>query len=591
MALQQALRSIPARPLSLNRGTGRISQHGLGFLNGAQFLGALNDNLFKFLNIFLLIDYYGAAASTEVLSWVGLSYVAPFLLFSSMAGILADRFSKQKLIVILKVAEIVIIGASYFVFSAKSPIGCYLLVFLLSSHSAVMGPPKYSIIPELVKKEKISKANGFVTSFTYLAIIIGTFLASFLTQVSGRNFLFCVTFCMIAAIIGLVCALYIPHTEPRKNKKKIRVNFVSQTYQTLKLCRRTPLLLLTVVGSAFFLFVGAFLQLNIIPFAIENLGLSEIGGGYLFLGSSIGIAAGAAIAGKLSKKGIELGLACFASFMLSLFLFCLPMMNTPLGAAVTLALLGFSGGLYVIPQEAYIQTISASDTRGQIVAAANFLSFVGVLLAPICLFIFGKVLHVSASFGFAVIGLVIFCTSFCMMLRLGGIFCHYFSKKCLQPFFEMHLVGSPLQFKEMRVALLSTTLSWKQVALLLGENPAMHLFIVKDMPSARDAWISRFANIDFLYYRKNSEQEMLKLVQRQAIGAVQPFFVFTSQTALVHFYQSAYFNLLKDELDFQFRYVSIKHKSHFKPSFGKFLKRTQITYLFENKNPALTPSS
>jgi len=207
MVLQQTLRSIPHRSLSLNRGSGRISKHGLNFLNGAQFLGAMNDNLFKFLNIYLLIDYYGAASSADVLLLVGISYVAPFLLFSSAAGILADRFSKQKFIVLLKIVEIIIIGASFFVFNAKAPLGCYSLVFLLSLHSALMGPPKYSIIPELVKEDAISKANGLITSSTYLAIIVGTFLASFLAQISGKNFIFCTTFCFIAAVLGLVFAL------------------------------------------------------------------------------------------------------------------------------------------------------------------------------------------------------------------------------------------------------------------------------------------------------------------------------------------------------------------------------------------------
>ena len=142
MELQLKLRSIPDKTLSLNRGGGRISRHGLSFLNGAQFLGTMNDNLFKFLSIFFLIDYYGVDASTDVLFWIGLSYVAPFLLFSSMAGVLADRFSKQKLIVLLKLAEIVIIGASFFVFTGKNPFGCYLLVFFIIGPFSAYGSSK-----------------------------------------------------------------------------------------------------------------------------------------------------------------------------------------------------------------------------------------------------------------------------------------------------------------------------------------------------------------------------------------------------------------------------------------------------------------
>ncbi len=46
---------------------------------------------------------------------------------------------------------------------------------------------------------------------------------------------------------------------------------------------------MAVLGSSFFLFLGAFVQLNIIPFAMESLHLTDIQGGYLFLLTAIGI--------------------------------------------------------------------------------------------------------------------------------------------------------------------------------------------------------------------------------------------------------------------------------------------------------------
>lgn len=592
MSLQRKLSTIPHRSLSLNKGRGRIGGLGLSFLNGAQFLGALNDNLFKFLNIYLLIDFYGKSASNDVLFWVGVYYVAPFLLFSTLAGVLADRYSKQKIIVLLKIAEIVIIGASFFVFGMRKAWGCYLLVFLLSTHSALLGPSKYSIIPELVKKEKISKANGSVTSFTYLAIIAGTFLASFLTQISNRNFLFCTTFCMIAAIVGLLFAIYIPHTEPRRNKRKIRANIFSHTYQTLKICRRTPLLVLAVCGSAFFLFIGAFLQLNIIPFAIENLNMSEIEGGYLFLGAAIGIATGSVIAGKSSRRGVELGLSCMASFALAACIFSLPMLSHALTAALVLFFLGLFGGMYVVPLESYIQTFSASDHRGQIVAAENFLSFLGVLLAPFCLFFFSKVLNASAALGFTLIGTLIAIASVFMVLKIGGVFFNYLSRKFIQPFYEMHLIGSPFQFKESRFAVLSSRLSVAKIALLLGENPKIHLFIVKERPGVMDRVSSLFGNIDYLYFKEDEEKEMAKLIEEKTTAHVQPLFVFSSKSAIDHFYTSKYREVLTKTLDYQFRYVTVKHTSHFKPSWKKFYKRTQITYHFDTKGtPFFKPSS
>jgi acyl-[acyl-carrier-protein]-phospholipid O-acyltransferase / long-chain-fatty-acid--[acyl-carrier-protein] ligase len=77
-------------------------------LNATQFLGALNDNIFKLLVIYLFIYVKGAASAPTILSLAGAIFVIPFLLFSSGAGVLADKISKRTIIVITKVLEVVI---------------------------------------------------------------------------------------------------------------------------------------------------------------------------------------------------------------------------------------------------------------------------------------------------------------------------------------------------------------------------------------------------------------------------------------------------------------------------------------------------
>ena len=165
-------------------------------LNIAQFFGVINDNVFKLVMAFLLIESLGYAETSKILSATGAIYVIPFLLFSSSAGILADRFSKQKLLVGMKCAEILIMILAVFAFGSKSLFGCFTLLFLLSTHSALFGPSKYGIIPELVPQNEVSRANGLVTSFTYLAIILGTFLASFLTDITQHHFVLIALFCL-----------------------------------------------------------------------------------------------------------------------------------------------------------------------------------------------------------------------------------------------------------------------------------------------------------------------------------------------------------------------------------------------------------
>ena len=129
LLLPNALRRLFSKIPSFSQ-SGRYS---LTFLNFTQFFGVINDNLFKFVMAFLLIDALGHDKASSILSATGAIYVIPFLLFSSSAGILADRFSKQKLLVVMKIAEMILMILAIFAFSYKSVWGCYTLLFILSN--------------------------------------------------------------------------------------------------------------------------------------------------------------------------------------------------------------------------------------------------------------------------------------------------------------------------------------------------------------------------------------------------------------------------------------------------------------------------
>src|SRR5699024_5014388 len=115
-------------------------------------------------------------------------------------------------------------------------------------------PSKYGILPELVKTERISQANGLMTSFTFLAIIIGTFFASFLLDITSRNFLFAAIFCWSLSLIGLITSFCIEYTPPSGSHKRFNVFFMSEITQTLKKTLKIPSLFTAILGSAFFLF-------------------------------------------------------------------------------------------------------------------------------------------------------------------------------------------------------------------------------------------------------------------------------------------------------------------------------------------------
>jgi acyl-[acyl-carrier-protein]-phospholipid O-acyltransferase / long-chain-fatty-acid--[acyl-carrier-protein] ligase len=455
--------------------------HSLACLNSAQFLGALNDNIFKLVVVFLLIQKEGADQANSILSAVGALFVAPFLLFSSTAGVLADRYSKQTLLMSMKIAEMVLMGLAILAFATESTWGSYALLFILATHSALFGPSKYSIIPEIVPSDKIAKANGLVTSFTYLAIITGTFLASFLTEITHRRFVLIALFCLLVATGGFLSTLGIKKTKPQHPEKKFNPLFIREIFYTLRFAKSIKHLHTAIYGAAFFLFIGAYTQLNIIPYAIQDLHRDDITGGYLFLAVALGIACGSLIAGRASKKQIELGLSCVAGIGISLLLFLLPLLSHHLTSVVVcLVLLGMCGGIFVVPFDTFVQTVSPDEKRGQIIGAVNFLSFVGVLLASLALYFFSNVLHLTAGQGFAVVGFVTLVTTAFFAARLSDLVLTYSARRFVKPFFKLNIQNEQtIPFGSYLILQKATPL---KALLLLSVKPNIH-FLIPGKPS------------------------------------------------------------------------------------------------------------
>ncbi len=156
-----------------------------------QFLGAFNDNLFKMLLMLICADYVlKQAAPTNknpyfdpYQTWASLLFAIAFLLFSGVAGHLADRFRKRWIIVTSKVAEIVVMGLGLVVFLVGTPgswgfiLTLFFVLFLMGTQSAYFGPAKYGIFPELFRTSDLPAANGVAQATTFLAVIFGAALA------------------------------------------------------------------------------------------------------------------------------------------------------------------------------------------------------------------------------------------------------------------------------------------------------------------------------------------------------------------------------------------------------------------------------
>jgi acyl-[acyl-carrier-protein]-phospholipid O-acyltransferase/long-chain-fatty-acid--[acyl-carrier-protein] ligase len=464
------------------------------YLNITQFLGALNDNIYKLLVVYFLISIQGLENSHTILAVSGAIFVLPFLLFSAPSGTLADRYSKRNIIILTKVFELVIMLGSVLAFAYENIIGAYVVLFLLAVQSAFFGPSKYGILPELVPPDKISSANGLMTSFTFLAIILGTFLASFVLDITGRDFFFASLFCTVIAIVGLITSFCIEYTPPAGSDKPLNPKFLSEILASLKIASQEPSLLAAVIGSAFFLFLGAFVQLNMIPFAVQSLGLTDVQGGYLFLITALGIGTGCMVAGKISGKTVELGLVPIAGIGVMICSYALDAASHHLYAVIPLVgLLGFFGGMFEIPLDSYIQIKSPNKFRGQIVGATNFLSFFGVLLASGLLYLLSEVFGLKAHKGFLVIGTITLFVSVVLSYQFFDYISRFICMILSRLHFRITFSGQK-NIPERTVIYVCYHTDWNDTLLMLGaQRRRMRFFIEHEQNHTK--WLKRLYHL------------------------------------------------------------------------------------------------
>ncbi len=373
-------------------------------LLGTQLLTAINDNTFRWLAVGIGKDYVSPANVSSVLMAGTACFVLPYLFLAAPAGFLADRFSKRNVIVGCKVAELIIMGLGVLaiaipVHPTVNLVLLFTVVAMMGSQSALFAPAKWGSIPELLRPEKISAANGWFGLTTVSATVIGMMLGSWLSDATGfrgqeRWWLSAIVLLGIAAG-GLGCSLLIRRLAIANRQRRFPWHLVRQTWHDLKILGANRALMRVALGCVFFWAVGALAQMNIDQFAFEGGALNETDKVPLLVSLIIGVGIGNVLAGLWSGDHIELGilpLGAFGVSTCSILLFTTGGDIVEPGAGITPELvwvcfllfsLGASAGLFSVPLESYMQHRSPPRDRGAVLAATNFLVFGGVLLAAL----------------------------------------------------------------------------------------------------------------------------------------------------------------------------------------------------------------
>ncbi len=352
-----------------------------------QFLGAFNDNLFKIVVSLLAVRLAANAADAGFqLSLVGAIFILPFVLFSGYAGQLADMYSKRAVLVVTKSLEIVATALGLLAFLIGRLELTYVVLFLFALQATFFSPAKYGILPELLPDSELSRANGVLEMSTFAAIVLGTAFGSFMFDAWHDRLWIVGVIVLVIAVAGTALSLKIPEVPAAVPGGRVSVNPWSEIFSGLKRLSGDRVLWLTVVGLSYFWFLGALLQLVMVLFGTQVMGLSDRWVGVLLTFAALGIAAGSLAAGRLSGDKVELGLAPIGSIGMGVFAILLSRAGHSFTlAAIDLALVGFFGGLFAVPLNALLQQRSGEQEKGRLMATNNVLNMIGILLASAAL--------------------------------------------------------------------------------------------------------------------------------------------------------------------------------------------------------------
>ena len=364
-------------------------QRGFWSLMGTQFQNAFSDNALKQLIILVLLAGATASASgekknDELVAMVTAVFSAPFILFAMLGGWLADRNSKQRMMVYVKTAEMGIMafaGLALWLTSLPLLLGA---IFLMGCHSAIFAPSKYGILPEILPHDKLSWGNGILELLTFLGVILGVVAAGIFSDAflkEGRAWI-AGPILMAIAFVGWLLSRQVTPVPAADPTCPVRINPVTDLWRQLSIMKQDRDLWRACWGNTGFYFISALVMMNMVVFCKDILKLTDTQNSMMNVWLAIGIGIGSVVAGYASRGRIEYRLVPLGA--LGLALSTVPMGMDGVTAdtfRICMGCLGFSAGLFIVPVVTVIQHRPSPESKGAVQGSVSSLSFLGIMAA------------------------------------------------------------------------------------------------------------------------------------------------------------------------------------------------------------------
>jgi len=365
-----------------------LRKGGFWALMATQGFTVLNDNLFKQVVLLLAVNVQLSRPDdgfcNDLQACTGLLFAIPFLLFGTLAGDLADRYSKRRMVLIAKSLEVVVMLLAALAFALDSFVGLAVVLFLMGTQSALLGPAKYGALVEILPRNYLGRGNGIMQAVVLGSILLGMGSAGYLKdQFQDQLWMLGLGYAVIGAI-GLALAWWIPALPAADSQRIIRSNPLAPLRKSIAMCSKVRGLSEAIVGHALYWLIGASLVFAWNEMGQSVLGVPESVWTAKLATLSISTALGCLLAGRLCRESISIRLPQIGGFGMAAC-FLAVALGPYQADFIWLCLVGgsFFAGFYIIPLRTLVQRLPDRAHTGRALGFSQFSDWTGIVLASL----------------------------------------------------------------------------------------------------------------------------------------------------------------------------------------------------------------
>lgn len=331
---------------------------------------------------------YAVTGSAIATSGLLIAYIAPGIVFGSVAGVFVDRWDRKRTMVGVSLLQTAVLLLMLLARSNEWLWIIYVVAFIESSLGQFFSPAENALLPTLVGEEQLASANALNSLNDNIARLIGPAIGGLLLAAGG----FTTVVLLDALSYGITAVLITLVIVERKPKVVETIEAASSNWLKvwqewlagLKLVRGKAILsnLFLVVGLA--LFGDAILSAILVIFVQDTMGLGSTEFGWMMTARGVGGLIGGLLIGQLGSKlptGQVIGWGLILSGALILGAVTFPIMTVVLPLLV---LVGIAALAAFVSVQTMLQQATPDEYRGRVFGAfgttINLLMVVGTVL-------------------------------------------------------------------------------------------------------------------------------------------------------------------------------------------------------------------